>query len=120
MDNTIKKNIVNNESFSGLYLWFFMLLFFTTFGYFVYGGIDGVFGILLLVLLYSLSVTLSIIPLCGMVIHGLIMLFVINPWVYDYTGIHSTLLTFVLFWIYFILGCIITAGISYMVFVHKK
>lgn len=112
--NNLEKNNMNNIISIGSVL----LLYFIAFGYFVYGGFDGVFGILLLCLLYSVSILLSFIPLFGFLIHGLVMYFVISPWVFDYTGLHDTWLTATIFWIYIILGAFITLGAVFLM--HDK
>lgn len=49
-------------------------------GYFVYGGLAGVFAMLILGILYDLAMLLALIPFAGVVLQALVMYFLITPW----------------------------------------
>ena len=62
-------------------------------GYFVYGGIDGVFAITILCVLYGLMVLLSLIPFIGIGLQYWASIQLVLPWVISNTGIYPTWLT---------------------------
>jgi fructose-specific phosphotransferase system IIC component len=87
-------------------------------GYFVYNGLTGTFAMIILSILYGLATFLSLIPFVGVILQGLLMYFLITPWVFEFTGITATWLTLLVFWIDIIFGCIITLGMSLLVLTH--
>jgi len=72
--------------------------------YFIYGEVYGVAAIIILASLYNLSVFLALIPFCGVLIQGLVIRFIMWPWIMDFTGIHDTWLTGLTFWMAIIAG----------------
>ena len=101
----VKKEIVIKISGLGTLA---IIAIFMLFGYFVYGGFNGAFAMLLYTILLSVGLLIAFIPLGGFVLYILLFLKYINPWVYDLTGIHATLLTNILFALYIILASIIS------------
>jgi fructose-specific phosphotransferase system IIC component len=87
-------------------------------GYFVYNGLAGTFAMIILSILYGLATILAFIPFIGVILQGLLMYFLITPWVFEFTGITATWLTVLVFWIDIIFGCIITLVMSLFVLVH--
>jgi hypothetical protein len=84
----------------------------TALGYFVYHGLAGMLAVLALSILYSLATLLALIPFAGVVLQGLVMHFLITPWVFELTGIEATWLTALVFWVDIALGCFLTFTMS--------
>jgi len=89
-----------------------LIILWAALGYFVYNGLKGVFAMLILSILFALATFLALIPFVGVLLQGLVMHFIIAPWVFEFTGITATWLTSLIFWIDIIFGCIITVAIS--------
>lgn len=70
-----------------------LLLLFATLGYFVYGGLDGTFGIVLLYILYTIAIYCSLIPFIGIFVQYFVSTEIIFPAVSSFTGIEATWLT---------------------------
>lgn len=87
---------------------FALIFFFSALGYFVYGGMNGVFAVFILCVLYCLAVFLSCVPLVGIVLQGVVSLLWIFPLIKSFTGIEQTWLTsliIVLFMLYGLIRC---------------
>ena len=95
-----------------------LIILWAALGYFVYNGLTGVFAMIILGVLFGLVILLASIPFVGVVIQGLVMYFLIQPWVFDFTGITGTWLTSLIFWIDIIFGCIITLVMTLFVWVE--
>jgi hypothetical protein len=89
-------------------------------GYFVYDGLQGVFAILVLSILYDLAAFLALIPFVGVIIQGLVMYFLIAPWVFEFTKINATWLTTLIFWVDIIFGCTTTVTMTFFALVFLK
>jgi len=76
--------------------------------YFVYGGLNGVFGILILSILLSIAFFLCLIPIAGIILYFLLSFFVIIPKVLAFTGLHMTWLVTVMFAVDMIIGAIVS------------
>jgi fructose-specific phosphotransferase system IIC component len=101
-----------SESGYGLKIsWLFTILW-VALGYFVYGGLSGALAILVLSLLFDVVILVSLIPFVGVVIQGLIMNYLIAPWVFGVTSITATWLTTSMFWINIIIGFVLTIIMS--------
>ena len=70
-----------------------LLLFFAALGYFVYGGLDGTFAMILLYVLYVLAVFCSLIPFIGIFVQYFVSTRIILPAISSFTGIEATWLT---------------------------
>jgi len=75
----------------------FWTFFLSTLGYFVYGGLGGFLAIFLYVLLMGLTIILSLIPLFGIPLQVATAIWLIEPFIFNLTGIHGTLLTAFIF-----------------------
>ncbi len=94
---------------------FELLLLWTALAYFVYSGIDGTMGMIILCVLYGMATLLALIPFGGVIIQVLVMKFAIWPWVMAFTGITTTWLTGLVFWIDVIIGIILTLAATIVV-----
>ena len=93
-----------------------LLLLFAAISYFTMGGLSGFFGVLILGSLFGFCVLLSFIPFgLGLVAQILLMLLVVQPYVFQLSGIHATGLTRALFWIDVAAGVIINIATSFIV-----
>jgi hypothetical protein len=84
-------------------------------GYFVYGGIKGALAIILICLIYDLSTYISLVPVCGFILQGLVINNYIWPWVSEFMGIGPSWLTTLIFWAAIIMGFFTTCAITFMV-----
>jgi len=87
---------------------FWLTILFTALGYFVYGGVDGALAVLVLCMLYSLAGLSSLAPFIGFIIQALLMYYFVNPFVFGLTHIAPTWLTDLAFWVYLVMGAVIT------------
>ena len=69
-----------------------LLLFFGAIGYFVYGGVKGFFGVLLIGIILTLLLVLSLIPYGGGIVYLCINLWLVIPLLLSFTGLWWTLL----------------------------
>ena len=67
-----------------------IILLFSAIGYFVYGGLHGFFGILILGILIELVSLLGLIPILGIILYWFVSKTYIIPWVLNLTGLTST------------------------------
>ena len=67
-----------------------LILFFAILGYFLYGGIQGFFGIILLGIIMTILLILSLIPYIGGIIYLFLNWFFIIPAIMDFTGLWWT------------------------------
>ena len=67
-----------------------LILFFAILGYFIYGGIQGFFGIILLGIIMTILLILSLIPYIGGIIYLFLNWFFIIPAIMDFTGLWWT------------------------------
>ena len=82
-------------------------------GYFVYGNtLTGALGMVLLWIVMGLTSLLSIIPLVGFAIAGVVNKFYTMPAVLNLVGLEYTWLTTGMFWFQAIIGLIITIMIT--------
>ena len=58
--------------------WFLTVLW-VALGYFIYDGINGAMGVLVLCLLYNLAIPFSFIPFIGVIIQGLVCILGFGP-----------------------------------------
>lgn len=96
----------NSGNVGGGGLIFFLVI--AALGYFVYGGIGGAIAMFILTFVYGLVSLLSLIPFVGVFVQGLAMFYLVNPWIFGFTGITSTWLTGLVFWINIIVGIFAT------------
>lgn len=87
---------------------FWLTILFTALGYFVYGGVDGALAVLVLCMLYSLAGLASLAPFIGFITQALLMYYFVNPFVFGLTHIAPTWLTDLAFWVYLVMGAVIT------------
>ena len=86
-------------------------------GYFVYGGLDGAFGIVIFGSILGISLLISIIPYgIGFIAQVCIVFFWLIPFLFEFTGLYHTWLTWLEVIATLILGVIVnlimTIGIS--------
>jgi len=86
-------------------------------GYFVYGGLDGAFGIVIFGSILGISLLISIIPYgIGFIAQVCIIFFWLIPFLFEFTGLYHTWLTWLEVIATLILGVIVnlimTIGIS--------
>jgi hypothetical protein len=98
----------SSKTVGGVGSYFIFLVLWAAIGYFVYGGMAGTMAMVILWILYGLATLLAMIPFAGVIVQGLVMFFVINPWVTSLTGIGGSWLTAVMFAFSIIYGIIIT------------
>jgi len=89
----------------------FWTFFLSALGYFVYGGLGGFLAIFLYTILMGLTIILGFIPLVGIPLQISAMIRLIEPFVFNLTGIHGTLLTA------FIFGYNLAVGIFINIFI---
>ena len=85
-------------------------------GYFVYDGLHGVFGIVILSIVLGITTLIALIPFAGFLVQIVIMYSLAIPWIFEFTGLTGTWLTSVIFWVYAILGFIVTVITTLIVF----
>ncbi|GMX58354.1 MAG: hypothetical protein MCSN_0080 [Candidatus Microsyncoccus archaeolyticus] len=85
---------------------FWLILLYGSIGYYVYGGLNGVFSMIILGILYSFSCVLAFIPFAGIGVQYWAMSSLIFPWVQNLAGIEATWLTQTMFWITIVFGVI--------------
>jgi len=71
----------------------FLLLAMVSFGYFEYGGLHGAFGMIVYLTTMSLAALVGLIPVVGFFIANHVMMTIVQPWVFTYTGIGTSWLT---------------------------
>ena len=94
----------SNYGTKGMELGIWLILLYGSIGYYVYGGLNGVFSMIILGILYSFSCVLACIPFVGIGIQYWTMTSLIFPWVQSLTGIEATWLTQTMFWITIVFG----------------
>ena len=85
-----------------------LTLLFSAIGYFLYGGLNGFFGVFILCILLDFAALLGIIPVVGVVLYYFIGKITIMPWIFSFTGINATWLTNVIFWLDFVGAIVLT------------
>jgi hypothetical protein len=90
----------------------FWTFFLSALGYFVYGGLGGFLAIFLYTILMGLTIILGFIPLVGIPLQIAAMIWLIEPFVFNLTGIHGTLLTAFIFGYNFAIGIFINIFIT--------
>lgn len=84
--------------------------------YFVYGGLDGVFGIVIYEVLAGVCVLFGFIPFIGFIITALAITYWISPFVWDFTGLYPTLLTDFIFGFVVVIALIISFVMTLAIF----
>ena len=84
------------------------LIVFAAFGYFVYGGINGAFAMIVLLAVYWMSLIFALIPAVGFIVQGLAIHIFIWPLVAEFTGIEPTWLTLLALVFVWSLGIMVT------------
>lgn len=77
-------------------------------GYFVYGSIDGILGMIPLTFFFSLSLFLACIPFCGVAVPAVVMYSLIIPWVWGLIKVEQTWLVMGFFYVYLLMGLFLT------------
>jgi hypothetical protein len=90
-------------------------LLFAALGYYFYAGIDGFMGMLIFTGLLALACLVSLIPFAGFFVQLWITFGMIVPYVFNLTGIHHTIITWIPLTIYIILGLILCMTTTYAV-----
>jgi len=101
------------KTFGGAWL---LIMLWAALGYFVYDGFSGMLAIIILCVLYRLAMLFAFVPFVGVIIQGLVMYFLIQPFVFEVTGITATWLTTLIFWVDIVIGGIITLLMTLLVF----
>ena len=99
---------------------FFIVLISGILGYFVYDSVDGALGMILLTFFFSLCLLFAVIPFCGVIIHAVLMHFLVIPFVLNLTALEQTWLVIGFFWVYLVMGLLITSLMSSIVVLYKK
>lgn len=89
---------------------------FSVLGYFVYGGLDGFFGILLLDILLTLTSLTGLIPIVGVLIYAIIGWMFVVPWTLEFTGLATTWVVPVVFTANLIGTVIMTVTVTIYIF----
>jgi len=95
-------------------------LLFALLGYFVYDGLDGLIGILLLSMCFTVLLLVALIPVVGAGIELALMWWVVMPKVLSFTGLGETWLTSLMVGVYLISGGILTFVTSLLVWWHVR
>ncbi len=77
-------------------------------GYFVYDSIAGALGIMLYSFVFGILAMAGLIPVLGQIIYYAVGTIFIEPFIFNFTGIYSTLLTSFIFWFQFAISCLIS------------
>lgn len=85
-----------------------LLLFFFALGFFIYGGLSGGLGFILLFQAYTLSLLILVIPIIGLIGYFFIIQFLVKPAVFNITPLYATPMSSVLFWAMFVVAVIFT------------
>lgn len=80
----------------------------TLLGYFIYHGVPGAVGTLLLAILFGFCTVISLIPFVGVIIQGVLMYFVVEPWVLELTGLQHSWLFEMMFYTFLVIGAVMT------------
>ena len=97
-----------------------MDLLFALLGYFVYDGLDGLIGILLLSICFTGLLLVALIPFLGAGIELALMWWVVMPKVLSFVGLGETWLTSLMFVAYALSGCILTFVMSLLMWWHVR
>ena len=84
-------------------------LFMMALGFFVYGGLTGAFGMIVFGGLCTLTVLIGLVPYVGVFIQMLVLFMFVVPFVFEWTGLYHTWLTWLEIIASIVLGAIATA-----------
>lgn len=112
LESRLTEKILNNkssdnsklQSASGL---FGSSLLFAALGYYFYAGIDGFMGMIIFTGLIGFACLLSLIPFIGFFLQLWITFGMVIPYVFELTGIHHTIITWIPVTIYLVVGLIL-------------
>lgn len=90
------------------------------FAWFIYGGLDGVFGIIIYTASLAVTTLLGLIPFFGFMIQYVVLQDWIIPLVFDYTSLTATWLTTILFVFVMIIGFVMSVITSFLVYAYWK
>lgn len=89
-------------------------------GYFVYGGLDGVFGIIIFTTLLSLTVFLNLIPVLGFIIQVVLILMWLSPMILNFSGIGETWLTTTITGFILVISLIVNGLMTFLYILKKR
>jgi hypothetical protein len=95
---------MSGSTFGGISV---LLVLFAALGYFVYGGLNGAFAMVILSVLYGFAILLSFVPFIGIGLQYWVSVEMVLPWVISLTGIQPTWLTTIMLTIEMVGGFIL-------------